>query len=247
MTVTANSSINNLTGVNNFLSPGGFNNNQTLTISVSSGATLTNNLPIRNYDGSHVYSITKTGSGSAVFTAANSYSGLTSITGGTLALGPAGTVGSGGVTIASGGVLDVSAYGSGGYNYTSGVLSAGRAISPATDINGSLNVNGAALALPGSNSTMTLSGSLAMSGGSLNFNSGDLVALPNGALTLSGSDYVVPQLHLSSGSYALFTYNNGAPTRAICTWPAQLQPQPADIHIQRVGRHREPDGQRHRR
>ncbi len=58
---------------------------------------------------------------------------------------------------------------------------------------------------------MTLSGSLEMSGGSLNYNSGDLVALPNGALTLTGNDYVVPQLQLSTGTYALFTYNNGAP------------------------------------
>ncbi len=210
MSVTANSSIVSTAGVNNFLSPGGQNGNQTLTISVSSGAALTENLPIANYDGTHVYSITIAGSGSTVFNAANTYTGPTKINGGTLALGPAGTVGSGGVTIASGGVWDVSAYG-GVYNFTSGVLTAGRTSSPATDINGSLNVNGAALAWPGSNSTMTLSGSLAMSGGSLNFNSGDLVALPNGALTFSGSDFVVPQLHLSSGSYALFTYNNGAP------------------------------------
>ena len=49
-----------------------------------------------------------------------------------------------------------------------------------------------------------------MSGGSPNYNSGDLVALPNGALTLTGNDYVVPQLQLSTGTYAsLFTYNNG--------------------------------------
>ena len=86
-------------------------------------------------------SLTKLGQGQLTLSGNNSYSGLTTVGAGTLALGPAGTVGSGGVTIASVAVWDVSAYGSSGYNL-SGVLTAGLASSPATDINGSLNVNG---------------------------------------------------------------------------------------------------------
>jgi fibronectin-binding autotransporter adhesin len=151
------------------------------------------------------------GPGTLTLNNTNSYSGLTTVGAGTLALGPAGTVGTGGVTIVPGGVLDVSAYGSSGYSFSGGVLTAGRTSSPATDINGSLNVSGAVLSPTGSNSTMTFSGSLAMNGGTLNYYLGDLVALPNGALTLSGSDYIVPQSQLSTGTIALFTYHNGAP------------------------------------
>ena len=70
-------------------------------------------------------SLTKLGQGQLTLSGNNSYSGLTTVGAGTLAIGPAGTVGSGGVTIASGAVWDVSAYGSSGYNL-SGVLTAGR-------------------------------------------------------------------------------------------------------------------------
>ena len=103
MNVTANSSILNITGTNNFLSPGSQNGNQTLTINVSSGATLTENLPIEDYDGSHVYSITKSGLGSAVFAGSSNYSGLTTINAGTLQIGN----GSSGASIAgTSGVVD---------------------------------------------------------------------------------------------------------------------------------------------
>ena len=61
---------------------------------------------------------------------------------------------------------------------------------------------------------MTISGNLGMSGGSLNYNLGDIVALPNGALTLGGTDYVLPQSVLTPGTYNLFTYNSGTPTAA---------------------------------
>ena len=66
---------------------------------------------------------------------------------------------------------------------------------------------------------MTFSGSLAISGGSLNYNPGDIVALPSGALTLSGSDYIVPQVQLTTGTMALFTYNYGTPNIPIYRWP----------------------------
>ena len=71
---------------------------------------------------------------------ANTYGGGTTIHSGTLSLGPSGTIGSGGLIINPGGVWDVSAYGAAGYNFTSGVLTAGRTAAQGIDINGNLNV-----------------------------------------------------------------------------------------------------------
>ena len=157
--------------------------------------------------------LTTTGPGVLTLNGANTYSGGTTISSGTLAVGPAGKLGTGNVTITPGALLDLSAFSTSGYTLASGAIIAGRTSSPATDVNGSLNVNGGALA-PAGSSTMTISGSLSMTGGSLNYNLGGIVALPNGALTLTGSDYVVPQLLLSAGTYNLFTYNNGTPNVA---------------------------------
>ena len=119
------------------------------------------------------------GPGTALtFGAANHYSGPTTITAGTLALGPAGTLGSGNLTINPGGVWDVSAYGAPGYTFSGGVLTAGRIASPATDINGTLNLQQCAVNVAnGSAGTMTISGGLGLSGGTLNYAAGDLIAV----------------------------------------------------------------------
>jgi fibronectin-binding autotransporter adhesin len=146
--------------------------------------------------------------------AANHYSGPTTITVGTLALGPAGTLGSGNLAINPGGVWDVSAYGAPGYTFSGGVLTAGRTASPATDINGTLNVQNASLYVAnGSAGTMTISGGLGLSGGTLNYAVGDLVAV-GGALTFGGTDYVAPLALLTAGNYKLFTYSGAAPNTA---------------------------------
>ena len=58
-----------------------------------------------------------------------------------------------------------------------GVLTAGRTASFATDINGTLNVNNATLTQPSANSTMTISGGLALSNGTVAYNAGDQVVV----------------------------------------------------------------------
>jgi fibronectin-binding autotransporter adhesin len=155
--------------------------------------------------------LTVNGASALTLDGANTYSGPTAISGGgTLALGPAGTLGSGNVTIAPGSVLDVSAYGGGG-NYSLGncVLNAGRTGFPATDINGALNASNITLTQAGSNSTMTISGSLAMSGGTVNYYPGDTIALSSGALSLNNTEYIVPQTPLNADVYTLFSYPLG--------------------------------------
>ena len=152
--------------------------------------------------------LTKTTSGMATLSGSNTYGGGTTISAGTLALGAAGTLGSGNLTIAPGAVWDVSAYGSSGYTFGGGVLTAGRTASFATDINGTLNVNNATINVAGAGNvgTLTISGSLALSSGTLAYVSGDQIALTGGgALTLAGTDYVTPNVQLSSGTYTLFT------------------------------------------
>ena len=157
--------------------------------------------------------LTVNSAGSVLLTASNTYTGLTTIGAGTLALGPAGTLGSGNLTIVAGGVLDVSAYGSGGYTIGSGTLVAGRTGLPATDINGSLNVQNATLSPLGSTSTgtLTISGSLSLNNATVGYVPGDLIAAGR-ALTLGGNDSVVVEGTLSGGTTSLFSYASGTPS-----------------------------------
>ena len=96
-----------------------------------------------------------------------------------MALAGSGTLGSGTTVIDPGGVLDTSAYGSGGYNFSSGVLVAGRTAAFATDINGTLNVQNATLSPAGTGTvgTLTINGGLGLSGGTLAYDPGDQVAM----------------------------------------------------------------------
>ena len=154
--------------------------------------------------------LVKTTSGLAVLNAANTYSGPTTVSAGTLAIGPLGSLGPTNVTITPGGVLDVSAFGPSGYTFSNMTITAGRTSSFGTDINGNVNMSNATVA-PAAQATMTIAGNLSMNGSvNYSFVPGDQIAV-NGALALNAPTYVLPGVALSAGTYTLMTYTSGSP------------------------------------
>jgi fibronectin-binding autotransporter adhesin len=164
--------------------------------------------------------LTVNGPGAALsLNGSNTFTGPTLITAGTLALGPAGSLGLTPVTVAPGAVLDVSAYGAGGYTMSATTLTAGQP-SPngSPDINGTFKLpSGATLFIAGSNTVgaLTVNGSLGLNSVTVPWTSGpgsssDQVNLiGGGALTLAGTTYIVPTALPSGGIYTLFTAPGG--------------------------------------
>ena len=147
LTVSADSAIQNGGGTYNVISPGA--GSGLLTINVASGATLTAGLPFADYNsGATKYILTKTGAGTAIFTAANTYTGTTTVSNGTLLVNGSNS-GGGAFTVASGATLGGTGTIGGNVGYASGALAKFTQGSPLT-IAGSLTLSGNVvhLALP---------------------------------------------------------------------------------------------------
>ena len=138
LSVTADSTIANGGGSNNFISPG--NSSRTLTINVSSGATLTNNLPFKDLSSANTYSITKTGPGTAIFNAASTYTGTTTVNAGALLVN-GNHSGTGAVTVASDASLGGTGALGGNVSYASGALALFTNPSLPLDITGTLTLS----------------------------------------------------------------------------------------------------------
>ena len=110
----------------------------------------------------------KTGPGTLLLSAANTYTGSTLINGGTLKLSATGTPGVGNITIGSGAILDVTAFGASGFS-----LASGRTITNNGTILGVINLSG------------LLQGAGAINGG-LIVNSGATFIRTSGTLTITG-------------------------------------------------------------
>jgi autotransporter-associated beta strand protein len=107
--------------------------------------------------------------------------------------------------------LDASAYGSNGYSFAGSALSAGRTASAATDINGMLNLNNAALSVAGGSNSGTLTignGGLSLTGGTWNYAAYDKIDVGSGSLAITGVEYVSPLAQMDAGTYTLFTAAN---------------------------------------
>ena len=108
LNVTADSSILNVSGGNNALTPGGSSSSPTvLNINVSAGAGLTESLPIWDYDATHIYAIAKSGLGTALFSGTNTYSGGTTLQAGTLSISAYTNLPTAGTLTFTGGILRV--------------------------------------------------------------------------------------------------------------------------------------------
>ena len=168
----------------------------------NSGNLVFNNAAAQVYGGviSGSGNVIMASAGGLTLTSSNTYTGATTIASGSVILGQTGTLGSGNITVSPGALLDVSAY-SGGYNLNSGVLTVGRTSSLGTDINGSVNVQNAALSLAG---TATFSGGLALNGGTLNYGASSMAQLGS-AFTLSGSNEVALTTALPAGTYTIIS------------------------------------------
>ena len=87
----------------------------------NNGTLIFNSSDASTYSGiiSGTGSVTKQGGGTLTFDGANSYSGLTTISGGTLALSGTGSLGTGGLSLGTGGSFDIAALASGTYSLPS--------------------------------------------------------------------------------------------------------------------------------
>ena len=148
--------------------------------------------------GSSTTSLVKIGAGTLTLGGANSYSGPTIVSNGTLVVN--GSTGTNSLTIING------ALGGSGAIGGSVALYSGNEIAPGADIN------------PGTVGTLTITNGLALTNATLSFdlagvtNAGggvnDLISLAGGALTLSGTNTVIPNLlngFLVPGNYTLIT------------------------------------------
>ncbi len=81
------------------------------------------------------------------------------------------------------------------------MLTVGRTSAASTDINGSVNVQNAAISLAG---TATFSGGLALNGGTLNYGANSMAQLGSN-FALSGSNQVALTTALASGTYTIIT------------------------------------------
>jgi autotransporter-associated beta strand protein len=110
-------------------------------------------------------SLLKTGAGTLNLNAANTYSGVTTVNAGTLALGAAGSIANSiQVYVHTGATLDATA--AGGFN-----LGAAKALTGVGTLNGAVTVASGGTINPGSNTitgTLTISGALNQSGGAVN-------------------------------------------------------------------------------
>ena len=138
-----------------------------------------------------------------------SYTGATTVTAGTLSVTGGNALSTSPVVaIASGAVLDVSQLPA-GLAVTGGTLSGGRTSSPNVDINGNAAVNNSLVVVAGGQAgTLTVGGSLSLNSATESFFPGDQI-VATGALTLGGTDYVMPTVPLSAGTYTLLAGSGG--------------------------------------
>jgi autotransporter-associated beta strand protein len=188
--------------------------NHTLTLQGSTGGSGQFAGAIVDNSAINPTALTKTGTGLWALSGTNSYSGVTLVNNGTLAiLGDGAISNSPTVTVASGGILDVSGHTGGGMTFVTG-----QTLHGCGTVVGAVTIaNGATLSPGCSPSTLTIMGSLVLNNSSAlayGLGSNSDVAAVAGNLTLAGVLTVTDSGGFALGNYTLITYsgtlvNNG--------------------------------------
>jgi len=155
--------------------------NSATAISGPFGLTLggAGNITVDSGIASSVTSLTKDGAGKVTLNGANAFTGATTISTGTLALGSSATLASTNVSVSSGATLDLTALASGFSVVSGGTFSGAGTVTTASGQ--SLTVGSGATIVPGTSSTsanLTLSGLTFASGGTYAFTIGNVVGTP---------------------------------------------------------------------
>ena len=133
--------------------------------SMGTGTNITVGQVLGDYASTNLGTLTKSGGGTLTLTNANTYSGNTTISAGTLALGSSGSLNnSKTISVASGAAFDVSAV-TGGYS-----LPGGNTLTGNGTVNGNVTVSSVGILSPGTNGvgTLTMNGNLTLNSGSTN-------------------------------------------------------------------------------
>jgi len=159
-------------------------------------------------DNNNTSSVTKAGSGLWTLSGTNTYTGVTTINGGTLAVSGGGSISnSATITVSSGGTLDVSVHTGGGMTFVVGQTLAGSGT-----VKGAATLANGATLSPGNSSgtgTLTVGGNLVLNSSTvlayaLGTNSDQTVV--NGQLTLAGTLNVTDAGGFGPGTYRIFSY-----------------------------------------
>ena len=159
--------------------------------------------------------LVKAGASTLTLGGANTYTGPTNITAGTLTLNATGSIAnSSAITITSGATFNISAVSGGFALGASQTLTGGRVSAPATDITGTLSSAGTInVGGTGTAATLSIAGGLTLTGGTLRFDvsnnissGNDLIAI-TGALNLSNTTTIQINLlnPIATGTYTLIS------------------------------------------
>ena len=163
--------------------------------------------------GTSLGTLNKSGAGTLTLSAANNYSGATTISGGTVKLAGSGTgaLGAGTLSITNG-TLSVS-------NSATNSAGSPSIVGTANSITGGINLSSGTIDLTGG--SLTVGGGLTASGGTISYSLGNTLAV-TGALSLSNTVNITLTGTYSFGTFTLLTFGSGSASGFTFTAPTSV-------------------------
>ena len=195
--------VNALSGSSAGMIQSGVSGAVTLTATAATNSTFAGTIN----NGSGTVGFTKSGAGTLTFSGSNGYSGRTTISGGTLAMGSNNALGNGGSLAVNGGTLDL-----GGRSLTVNALSGSSAGMIQSGVSGAVTLTATAA------TSSTFAGTIRDGSGSIGF-----IKSGNGTLTLSASNGYTGRTQVNGGVLSLGNTNALAGTGTISFGGGSLQ------------------------